>query len=308
MSMEPELLLSGRPLEDPSLVPGASPVVRSNWQIFRRRFFRHKMALVSMAILLILIVACFGAPWLAPFPQGQQNLLLGATGPSAKHWFGTDDLGRDQLSEIMYAGRVSLMIGLVVALLSTVVGVTVGATAAYFGKATDQGLSAVTDLFLILPDLALLAVAILILGQNYTSIIIVLAVLSWMYVARIVRAQVLSLKEKEFVEAARASGASTTRILVRHIVPNCTGTIMVNATLAIAAAVSTEAALSFLGFGVQPPQNSWGRMLSDGEAYVASTSKFYLVLFPGLALLLTVLAVNFLGDALRDAFDPQSRH
>ena len=136
-----------------------------------------------------------------------------------------------------------------------------------------------------------------------------LAFLSWMYVARIVRAQVLSLKEKEFVEAARASGASTTRILLRHIIPNCTGTIMVNATLAIAAARSpTEAALSFLGFGVQPPQNSWGRMLSDGEAYVTSTSKFYLVLFPGLMLVLTVLAVNFLGDALRDAFDPQSRH
>jgi peptide/nickel transport system permease protein len=200
------------------------------------------------------------------------------------------------------------MIGIVVALLSTVVGVTVGATAAYFGKATDHGLSAVTDLFLILPDLALLAVAILILGQNYTSIIVVLALLSWMYVARIVRAQVLSLKEKEFVEAARASGASTTRILVRHIVPNCTGTIMVNATLAIAAAVSTEAALSFLGFGVQPPENSWGRMLAQSESYTASTSKFYLVLFPGLMLLLTVLAVNFLGDALRDAFDPQSRH
>jgi peptide/nickel transport system permease protein len=200
------------------------------------------------------------------------------------------------------------LICLVVALLSTIVGVTVGAVAAYFGKATDQGLSAVTDLFLILPDLALLAVAIQILGQNYTSIILVLALLSWMYIARIVRAQVLSLKEKEFVEAARASGASTTRILLRHIVPNCIGTIMVNATLAIAGAVSVEAALSFLGYGVQPPENSWGRMLSDGEAYVASTSKFYLVLFPGLMLLLTVLAVNFLGDALQDAFDPRSRH
>jgi peptide/nickel transport system permease protein len=186
--------------------------------------------------------------------------------------------------------------------------VTVGAIAAYFGKATDQGLSAVTDLFLILPDIALLAVAISIFGQNATSIILVLAFLSWMYMARIVRAQVLSLKEKEFVEAARASGASTTRILLRHIIPNCTGTIVVNATLVIAAAVSTEAALSFLGFGVQPPQNSWGRMLSDAEGYATSTSKFYLVLFPGLMLLLTVLAVNFLGDALRDAFDPHSRH
>ena len=303
-----EVILTGKPVEDPDLAPGSEPVVRTNWQVFRRRFFRHKLALVSLAILAILMIACFGAPWLAPYKQNTQNLLLGDTGPSAKHWLGTDDLGRDQLSEIMYAGRISLTIGLVVAFLSTVVGVTVGAVAAYAGKATDHALSAVTDLFLILPDLALLAVAILILGQNPTSIIIVLAALSWMYVARIVRAQVLSLKEKEFVEAARASGASTTRILLRHIIPNCTGTIMVNATLAIAAAVGAEAVLSFLGFGVQPPQNSWGRMMSDSEAYAASLSKFYLILFPGLALLLTVLAVNFLGDALRDAFDPQSRH
>ena len=303
-----EVVLTNKPVEDPDLAPGHEPVVRSNWQIFRRRFFRHKLALVSIVILAVLMIACFGAPWLAPYKQGAQNLLNSDTGPSAKHWFGTDDLGRDQLSEIMYAGRISLTIGLVVALLSTIVGVTVGAVAAYSGKATDASLSGVTDLFLILPDLALLAVAILIVGQNPTSIIIVLALLSWMYVARIVRAQVLSLKEKEFVEAARASGASTTRILIRHIIPNCTGTIMVNATLTIAAAVSTEAALSFLGFGVQPPQNSWGRMLSDAEAYATSTSKFYLLFFPALALVLTVLAVNFLGDALRDAFDPQSRH
>jgi peptide/nickel transport system permease protein len=303
----PEIMLTDPPM-DPDLSPGTEPVARSNWQLFRRRFFRHKLGLISIIILVILLVACFGAPWLAPYKQNAQNLLNSDMGPSLKHPFGTDDLGRDQLSEIMYAGRISLMIGLVVALLSTIVGVSVGAVAAYFGKATDQGLSAVTDLFLILPDIALLAVAISIFGQNATSIILVLAFLSWMYMARIVRAQVLSLKEKEFVEAARASGASTTRILIRHIIPNCTGTIVVNATLVIAAAVSTEAALSFLGFGVQPPQNSWGRMLSDSEGYATSPDKFYLVLFPGLALLLTVLAVNFLGDALRDAFDPKSRH
>jgi peptide/nickel transport system permease protein len=197
---------------------------------------------------------------------------------------------------------------LVVALLSTIVGVSVGAIAAYFGGATDQLLSAVTDLFLILPDLAILAVAVLVFSRSYTSIILVLAGLGWMYMARIVRAQVLSLKEKEFVEAARASGASTSRILVRHIIPNCVGTIMVNATLAVALAISTEAALSFLGLGVQPPQNSWGLMLARSEQFVNSSSRFYLVLFPGLALLLTVLAVNFLGDALRDALDPNSQH
>jgi peptide/nickel transport system permease protein len=296
-----------RPIDDPDLEPASGPVMRTNWQLFRRRFLRHKLALASIAVLAVLMVACYGAPWLAPYKQGAQNLLNSDVGPSTKHWFGTDDLGRDQLSEVMYAGRISLTIGLAVAALSTVVGVTVGATAAYFGGATDQALSALTDLFLILPDLALLAVAVLIFSQSYTSIVVVLAALGWMYMARIVRGQVLSIKAKEFVEAARATGASTTRILVRHIIPNCVGTIMVNATLSIALAISTEASLSFLGFGVQPPQNSWGRMLSDSEAYANSSSKFYLVLFPGLMLLATVLAVNFLGDALRDALDPQSR-
>ena len=299
-----QTVLPTRELAGP--VGDSAPPARSNWQLFRRRFLRHKLALASIIVLVVLMVACFGAPWLAPYKQGAQNLLEGSQGPSAKHWFGTDDLGRDQLSEIMYAGRISLMIGLVVALLSTIVGVTVGATAGYFGRFADQGLSAVTDLFLILPDLALLAVAIQSLGPSATSIIVVLALLGWMYMARIIRGQVLALKEKEFVEAARASGASTPRILLRHIVPNCIGTITVNATLAIAAAVGIEAALSFLGLGIQPPQNSWGRMLSDAEAYATSWSKFYLILFPGLMLFLTILAVNFLGDALRDAFDPQS--
>ncbi len=307
MSRAAETMLAP-PLAEAPAVPEGAPVARSNWQLFRRRFLRHKLGLVSIIVLLILMVACFGAPWLAPYKQGAQNLLEGSQGPSAKHWFGTDELGRDQLSEIMYAGRISLKIGLVVALISTLVGVTVGAVAAYFGRATDKGLSAVTDLFLILPDLALLAVVIQIIGQNSTSIIVVLAALGWMYMARVIRGQVLALKEKEFVEAARASGASTTRILVRHITPNCIGTIMVNATLAIAAAVGAEAALSFLGFGIQPPENSWGRMLADAEAYTTSWSKFYLIFFPGLMLFLTILSVNFLGDALRDAFDPQSRH
>jgi len=306
--MNTPTVLAQHPIDDPDLEPASAPVMRTNWQLFRRRFRRHKMALASIAVLAVLMVACYGAPWLAPYKQGAQNLLNSDIGPSTKHWFGTDDLGRDQLSEVMYAGRISLTIGLAVAALSTVVGVTVGATAAYFGGATDQSLSALTDLFLILPDLALLAVAVLIFSQSYTSIVLVLAGLGWMYMARLVRGQVLSIKAKEFVEAARASGASTTRILIRHIIPNCVGTIMVNATLSIALAISTEATLSFLGFGVQPPQNSWGRMLSDTEAYANSSSKFYLVLFPGLMLLLTVLAVNFLGDALRDALDPQSRH
>ena len=292
---------------EPPLV-AQEPEARSNWQLFRRRFVRHRMALVSIVILVILMIACFGAPWLAPHKQNAQSFLDSDLGPSLKHPFGTDSLGRDQLSEIMYAGRISLRIGLVVAILSTIVGVTVGSVAAFFGRRTDSFLSAFIDLVLILPDLALLAVAVQRFGHGDVSIILVLAALSWTYLARTVRAQVLSLKEKEFIEAARASGASNRRIILQHIVPNCIGVIMVNATLTVAAAISVEAALSFLGLGVQPPANSWGRMLAGAEQYVGNFSKFYRVFFPGFMLLLTILAVNFLGDALRDAFDPQSQH
>jgi peptide/nickel transport system permease protein len=295
------------PLETSPGPMSNEPPARSNWQLFRRRFLRHRLALLSIGVLVILAIACYGATWLAPHKQNAQNLLQGDLKPSLKHWLGTDDLGRDQLSEIMFAGRISLTIGLAVAVLSTIVGVTIGAVAAYFGKLTDQVLSALTDLFLILPDLALLAVAVQHFGHGESPIIFVLAALVWTYLARVVRAEVLSLKEKEFVEAARAAGASPTRILVQHILPNCLGPIMVNATLTVALAISYEAALSFLGLGVQPPTNSWGRMLTDAEPYINSTQKWYLWFFPGFFLLVTILAVNFLGDALRDALDPQSR-
>jgi peptide/nickel transport system permease protein len=245
------------PLEDPALVVN-EPVPRTNWQLFRRRFFSHRLALLSIAILVILMIACYGATWLAPHKQNAQDLLGSDIGPGLKHLFGTDDLGRDQLTEIMYAGRISLTIGLAVAVLSTFVGVTIGAVAAYFGKATDSALSALTDLFLILPDLALLAVAVQHFGHGAMPIILVYAAISWTYLARVVRAQVLSLKEKEFVEAARASGAPAWRILLQHILPNCLGPIMVNATLTVASAISTEAALSFLGLGVQRRRTTRG--------------------------------------------------
>ena len=303
---EPPLSIAEATSDEAALVPGAEPVPRSNWQLFRRRFFRHKLAVASIFILVGLIVMCFGAKWLAPYPKNDQNLLASASGPSAAHWMGTDDLGRDQLTEIMYAGQVSLLIGLAVAMIATIVGVFVGALAGFFAGLVDQGLGRLTDLFLVLPEIAILAVVLKALGQSPTWIIVVLAALGWMYVARVVRGQVLSIKEKEFVEAARASGASSRRIITRHILPNTIGPIMVNMTLAIAAAIIAESTLSFLGFGIQPPANSWGRMLADAESAAANFSTFYRIFFPGLMIVLTVLAVNFLGDGLRDAFDTQA--
>lgn len=286
----------------------AEPTARSQWALFRRRFLRHKVAIASIVLLVVLVILCFGANLFAPFKSTDQDLLLGPVSPNGDHWFGTDELGRDQFSRILYAGQISLKIGFAVALISTAIGTAVGAMAGYFGKATDQLLMRVTDLFLIVPGIAILAIALELWGHSDAVIILVLAGLFWMYIARVVRGEVLSLKEKEFVEAARASGASSTRVIIRHLLPNLVGPIMVNATLAIALAIITESTLSFLGFGVQPPQTSWGSMLSDAQGYVGGPQA-YLIYAPALMILITVLAVNFIGDGMRDAFDPQSeRH
>ena len=292
-------------IEEPALAGNAEPVALTQWQLFRRRFFRHKVAVVSVVILILFTIACFAASLIAPFSNTAQDLHLGAVSPNGTHWFGTDLLGRDQLTRLLYAGQISLKIGFAVALIATVFGTAVGAVAGYFGSSVDQALMRFTDLFLVVPALAILAIALRHFGHTDTVVILVLAALFWMYVARVVRGQVLSIKEKEFVEAARASGASRTRIIVRHVVPNIIGPIMVNATLAVAAAIVTESTLSFLGLGIQPPNTSWGNMLSDAEGFTG-TSQSYLIYAPGLAILFTVLCVNFIGDGLRDAFDPQS--
>ena len=281
------------------------PVARSQWQLFLRRFLKHKMAVVSLIVLVLLYVFCFGADFFAPYEKNEQNIVLGPVGPNGDHWFGTDELGRDQLTELLYAGQISLKIGLGVALIATIVGTAVGALAGFFGGLSDQLLSRVTDLFLVVPAIATLAIAIEYFGNTDDVIVLVLAGLGWMYIARVVRGQVLSIREKEFVDAARASGASRSRIVVRHILPNTIGPIMVNLTLGIAAAIVIESTLSFLGLGIQPPDTSWGRMLSDARGTVG-TDKSHLLYFPGLALLVTVLCVNYIGDGLRDAFDPQS--
>ena len=292
-------------IEEGGLAGNPEPTALTQWQLFRRRFFKHKVAVVSVIILILFTFACFAAPLIAPFSNTAQDLHLGAVSPNGTHWFGTDTLGRDQLTRLLYAGQISLKIGFAVALIATVFGTAVGAVAGYLGKAVDQVLMRFTDLFLVVPALAILAIVLKRLGRTDTWVIVVLAALFWMYVARVVRGQVLSVKEKEFIEAARASGASKTRIIVRHVIPNIIGPVMVNATLAVAAAIVTESTLSFLGFGIQPPNTSWGNMLADAEGFTG-TDLSYLIYAPGLAILFTVLCVNFIGDGLRDAFDPQS--
>ena len=282
------------------------PPARSQWQLFRRRFFRHRLAVVGLVTLLLLYLAVFGASIWVPENPRAQDVLAGTNPPSSEHWFGTDQIGRDYFARVIYAGQISLKIGLAVALISTAVGTLAGSLAGFFGRWIGQLLMRLTDLFLIVPAIAVLAIALKKFGNTDSVIILVLAGLGWMQVARVVRGQVLAVKEKEFVESARAAGASNRRIIIRHVLPNCIGPIVVNATLAVAAAIVAESTLSFLGFGVQKPQTSWGNLLYDAKGNVQFDT--HLLYYPGLFILLTVLCINFVGDGMRDALDPQSKH
>jgi peptide/nickel transport system permease protein len=288
----------------------------SQWLLFRRRFFRHKLAVIALVVLILVILAVVFAPAITKYEPAAQDLTNIRKPPSGKHWFGTDVLGRDEFSRVLFAGRISLKIGFGVAIISTFIGTVVGSIAGYVGRWVDQLLMRITDLFLVIPGLAVLMIANKkFAGQKMfghhvstdTLAIIILSFLLWQTIARVVRGLVLSLKEKEFVEAARASGASTPRIIVRHVLPNCIGPITVNTTLIVAVAILTESTLSFLGFGVQPPAVSWGYLVNDA-AGTAGTKYAYLMYFPGFAIVLTLLSINFLGDGLRDAFDPTSKH
>jgi peptide/nickel transport system permease protein len=304
---------------------GAPPVEmsregRSQWGMILRRFLRHKSAVLALFVLVALFLLVTFADQVSFFPNNPvlTSKVLDAKlqGPSAAHWLGTDPNGRDVLTRILHAGSVSLNVGLFVALISGGIGIAIGSVAGYFGGILDQILMRITDLFLVLPAIAVLAMAqglqtkdLPVVGRPSapTLMVIVLSLLFWQQMARVVRGLILSIKEKEFIEAARASGAGSARIIIRHILPNIVGPIAVNVTLVVGAAIVSESTLSFLGFGLKPPDVSWGVMLASGEDYVG-TSTAYLVYFPALALLLTVLAVNFLGDGLRDAFDPQAKH
>ena len=281
------------------------------------RFRRHKLAMASGVVLILLTFFVFFPDLVTQWgPLERDTEAPQFAGPTAEHWLGTDDIRQDIFSRILHGGQVSLKVGFAVALLSTVVGAAIGAIAGYFGGWLDNLLMRMTDLFLGMPQLVALIIltrlparnewAVTVMGEDGTvrSIITVMVLLFWMPIARIVRGLVLSLKEKEFVEAARAMGASDFRILTRHLLPNCVGPLIVAATIAVAAAILTESALSFLGFGVESVTTpTWGNLLSDTKGFLRSHG--HVVWFPGLAIVITVLCVNYLGDGLRDALDPR---
>jgi peptide/nickel transport system permease protein len=264
----------------------------------------HKLALASIATLAGISAVCVAAPVIAPYGFDAIDLMSIRQPPSRLHWMGTDDLGRDLFTRVLYGGRVSILIGVLAALVGTTVGSIVGTTAGYFGGRIDNLLMRLTDVAYAIPTLPLL-----ILLSSYSraaalSIAIIIGLLSWMATARVVRGEVLSLKAMPFVEAARSIGATNTRVILRHVLPNAMGPIIVGATLAVGNAIILESSLSFLGLGVQPPTPTWGNMLQDAQATMAS--KPWLTIFPGLAILLIVLSVNFIGDGLQDALDPRS--
>ncbi len=268
-----------------------------------RRFSRHRAAVGSLVLFALVGTLCAMAPVIAPYSFDGIDLDSVKQAPSLSHWMGTDDLGRDVFTRMLFGGRVSILIGLLAAVVGTLLGTAIGASAGYYGGRLDNILMRITDVAYAIPTLPLLIILSAYSRAALVSMVLIIGFLSWMATARVVRAQVLSIKEMDYVEAARSMGATDLRILTRHIVPNALGPILVGATLGVGNAIMIESSLSFLGLGVQPPTPTWGNMLMDSQATMVT--KPWLTVFPGLAILLIVLAVNFMGDALKGALDPE---
>ncbi len=285
-----------------------------------RRFRRHRMAMFGTILMLLLVLYCIVGSFIFTEKYANHNdtnLILNP--PSAAHPFGTDTVGRDILARTIYGGQISLLIGLSAVLVETTVGILIGSVSGYFGKIVDSLLMRFTEAVVIVPQIFLLLVmakffsgkipTVNFLGRTFSGsvvvIVLIIGLTSWPYLARIVRSQFLSIKEQEFILAARATGTSTSGIIFRHILPNCIAPIVVSATLGVANAITLEAYISFLGLGVQPPTATWGNMMERAYRYIDTA--YWLWLFPGLLILLIVLSINFVGDGLRDALDPRGR-
>lgn len=270
-----------------------------------KRFGRHRLAVASLVLLILLALAAIFAPYLTPYTfNGQDVTLLGRpTPPSLAHPMGTDHLGRDIATRVLYGARVSLLVGLLSALIATLVGTLIGALSGFYSGWVDNVLMRLTDVVLSIPLLPLVIVLAGLLRPNLYLLVLIIGVLGWMGTARLVRSQFLSLRGRDFVEASRALGGSGLRIMLLHMLPNALGPILVSTTLSVGGAILLESALSFFGFGVQPPTPTWGNLLNSSREWLDAAP--WVATFPGVFILTTVLAVNFLGDGLRDAFDPR---
>jgi peptide/nickel transport system permease protein len=285
--------------------PDSAIKVRSQGRMIWARFRRHRVAVVAAFVLALLTVLVFAAPWIVSYKFDTIDMRHIREAPSRIHLMGTDDLGRDLFTRILYGGRISLTIGIFSALVGTLIGTLLGALAAYYGGAIDNVIMRITDVAFSIPSLPLLIILSSYAKSAIPAMILIIGLLSWMPTARVVRGVVLSLKATDFIMAARTLGVRNRRIIIQHILPNAMAPIIVAATLGVGGAIITESSLSFLGLGVQPPTPSWGNMLQDAQSTMAT--KPWLTIFPGLAILITVLCVNFLGDGLRDALDPTLR-
>ncbi len=273
--------------------------------LFWRSFARNRLAVCGGAVVAILVALAILAPVLAPWDPNRPDTRKILTGPSQSHWLGTDQLGRDVLARVLYGSRISLAVGFVSVGIATLIGILLGAAAGYHGGVVDAVIMRLVDLMLVFPRFFLLLAVLAFLQPSIWTIMAVIGLTGWMGVARLVRAEFLTLKEREFVTWSESVGASGLRVVVRHILPNAMAPVLVAMTLGIPAAILTESGLSFLGLGVQPPYATWGNILNDGKDSIEIA--WWMTLYPGLAILLTVLSYNLLGEGIRDALDPRLR-
>ncbi len=270
-----------------------------------QRFCKNKVAVVSALILISLIIICFIAPLITSYDPEKQVLSERLLSPSLKHWWGTDQYGRDIFTRCVYGCRVSLSVGIISQLIATIIGYFMGVTAGYVGGKTDDAISFVMQVFSSFPFLLFAMALMYALGPGITNLYISLGLLSWASTAKLIRGQVMQLKGQEYIQACKVDGGSTLRIILKHLLPNCIPMLIVSITLGIPSAILSEASLSYLGLGVPSPKPSWGSMIAESQDFIRSNT--YYSLFPGLCIIVTVMAFNMMGDGLRDALDPKLR-
>lgn len=292
-------MVKASPDSPPAADRGSSPG-RDAW----RRLRRNRLAVVGGLLLVVLAATCVIGPWLSPWAYDGMDLNHGFEAPSATHWFGTDQLGRDLLVRMLYGGRISLGVGLCATFVALTIGVVYGAVAGYLGGRTDAAMMRIVDIMYALPFTIFVILLMVFFGRNIVLLFVAIGAVEWLTMARIVRAQIMALKRMEFIEAARSLGYGHTRIIFRHLLPNALGPIIVYTTLTIPAVMLLEAFLSFLGLGVQPPMSSWGTLIKDGAEKMEEY--WWLLVFPVSLFSLTLFSLNFLGDGLRDALDVRS--
>ena len=270
-----------------------------------RRFRRNKLAMFGMLVIVILIIFSLLAPFISHYDPNEIDLYKIESSPEGTHWLGTDELGRDMFSRLLYGGRVSLAVGIFASLAEIAIGVSLGSVAGFYGGAVDSVIMRITDIIMCFPFFVVAIALAAMVGPSMTNLIFIIAILEWTKIARIVRAEILSLKNRDYIKAARSLGLGNIRIIIKHVLPNTFASIMVFSTLAIANGILTEAALSFLGLGVRPPQPSWGNMLAAAQSMRVLQYEWWMWIPPGMMVFITVISINFLGDGLRDALDPK---